>query len=279
MIAGREVALGVLGFLDIPAPELVRVAADAGFDSVSVRVTGSRGPVAADLRDDPRTLARTLRALEETGLSVLDAEVLRLARATPSDEAARAIDAARTLGARHIIAVNTDLREEECAERLASVCALADGSGLRICLEFMRFSATPDLESACRIVEAVGHPCAAVLVDALHLHRSGGTARDVETLAAPRPGLFPYIQVCGVPPAPPEPVDPDLLFREAVSARLLPGDGVNDLRALVDAVGPATPLSVEAPVAGDRRRRPAQRARVAAAALSTALANPNEEGH
>lgn len=278
MIAGREAALGVLGFLDIPAPDLVRVAADAGFDSISVRVTGSRGPVVADLREDRATLARTLRALEETGLSVLDVEVLRLARATPADDAARAIDAARALGARHIIAVNTDLRTDECVRELARVCELADGSGLCVCLEFMRFSATPDLVSACRIVEAVGHRCAAVLVDALHLHRSGGSAQDVAALAARRPGLFPYIQVCGVPPAPSGPDDPDLLLREAVSARLLPGDGVGDLRALVDAVGPASPLSVEAPVAGDRHRRPGQRARAAAAALSAALARPGEKG-
>ncbi|MER6984501.1 TIM barrel protein, partial [Streptomyces carpinensis] len=251
MIAGHEVALGVLNFLDIPAPELVGVAADAGFDSVSVRVTGSRGSVAADLRHDPATLARTQRTLEETGLTVLDAEVLRLAGATPAGEAARAIEVAAALGARHLLAVNTDLSADECVEELARVCELAEGSGLRVCLEFMRFSATPDLESAFGIVEAVGHPCAAVLVDALHLHRSGGSAQDVAVLAARRPELFPYLQVCGVPPAPSGLFDPDLLLREAVSSRLLPGDGVNDLRALIDALGPAAPLSVEAPVAGD----------------------------
>ncbi|WP_189313805.1 sugar phosphate isomerase/epimerase family protein [Streptomyces brasiliensis] len=247
------------------------MAADAGFDSISARVTGSRGSVAADLRDDPAALARTLQALEETGVTVLDAEVLRLARTTPPGEAARAIELAAALGARHLLAVNTDLSADECVEELARVCDLADGSGLRVCLEFMRFSATPDLESACRIVETVGHPCAAVLVDALHLHRSGGSAQDVARLAARRPELFPYLQVCGVPPAPSGPIDSDLLLREAVSSRLLPGDGVNDLRALVEALGPAAPLSVEAPVSGDPHLSPAQRARAGAQALSRAL--------
>lgn len=273
VIAGHEVALGVLDFLDVPASELVRVAARTGFDSVALRVSGSRGPVAADLRADPAGVVRTVQELADSDVSVLDVEVLRLASTTPPDEAARALDLAALLGARHLLAVNTDLPPDRCIEEFARVCALATGSGVRVCLEFMAFSATRDLASAMSIVETAGHPVGAVLVDALHLYRSGGSLADVMA-ASSKPGQrIPYVQVCGIPAGSPGPSQDDLL-REAVEARLLPGDGIEDLPGFVSAVG-TVPLSVEAPVAGDRQRSPEARARAAFAGLARALARPD----
>jgi sugar phosphate isomerase/epimerase len=83
---------------------------------------------------------------------------------------------------------------------------------------------------------------AAVLIDALHFSRSGGTPGDV---AQVDPALFRYVQVCDAVPDMPR--DVDGLIREARTGRLLPGEGTLPLAALVAALPAGTPVSVEAP--------------------------------
>ena len=73
----------------------------------------------------------------------------------------------------------------------AELCELAGSVGVRACLEFMPFSSVRDLRSALAVVADVGHPAAAVLVDLLHLVRSGGSVAD---LVGVDPALLPYAQ-------------------------------------------------------------------------------------
>ncbi len=85
-----------------------------------------------------------------------------------------------------------------------------------------------------------------MLVDALHLFRSGGSVIEVAALAAQRPELFPYAQVCDAVDARPAP-DAATARQEAAYARLVPGAGSLPLAQLVDALPPGCTLSVEAP--------------------------------
>jgi sugar phosphate isomerase/epimerase len=79
-----------------------------------------------------------------------------------------------------------------------------------------------------------------VLVDSLHLARSGGIPADLVGIA---PRLLPYVQVAD---ATADPVDPSLagLREEALHGRLLPGQGALPLVELLAAV-PDVPVSVE----------------------------------
>jgi sugar phosphate isomerase/epimerase len=119
--------------------------------------------------------------------------------------------------------------------------------GVRPVLEFIPFTAVPRLETAAAVVRAAAQPAAGVLVDPLHLRRSGGTPAQVAALAAANPELLPYAQLCDAPLAPP----PDGirgLYREAVRDRRLPGEGELPLRELLAALPAGIPLSVEAPM-------------------------------
>jgi sugar phosphate isomerase/epimerase len=98
------------------------------------------------------------------------------------------------------------------------------------------------------VVDAVAHPAAGVLVDPLHLRRSGGSPAAVAVLAQSRPELFPYVQLCDAPLGAPHDGTRGL-YREAVTARLLPGDGELPLGELLGALPASLPLSVETPVA------------------------------
>jgi sugar phosphate isomerase/epimerase len=255
----RLLSLSHLTVLDAAPPDLVGIAADAGFDAVGLRVwpAGSEPPY--PMLGDTPMLRATADRLATTGVRVLDVEVLRLRPDSRPDDALRVLDAGARLGARNVLVIANDPEEGRLVERFAAICAAAADRALRACLEFMIFSTVRTLADALRILDRAAHPAGAVLVDALHLRRSGGTAAD---LAAVPAGRLPYAQLCDAPAEPALPV-----VQEAREARLLPGDGELPLSALVGALPPDADLAVEAPVAALQERPPAERARLAYASL------------
>jgi sugar phosphate isomerase/epimerase len=262
MIAGRTVALANLPVLDAPFPDVVDVAADAGFGAVTLRVCqGTPGQETA-LVTDPDVHAETVRRLADRGLGVLDVEVVRLAEDTDVAALRPVLDAAARLGAVYVLCTGTTDDEDVLTDRFAAICEEGAALGLRCALEFMVFSGCKTVEAAARVVERAGHPAGVVLVDPLHLRRSGGGPGDVAACVAAHPERFPYAQLCDAPLQAPGD-DVRSLYGEAVRARLNPGDGELPLRALLDALPAGVPLSVETPVLALADRSPAERARAA----------------
>jgi hypothetical protein len=107
-----------------------------------------------------------------------------------------------------------------------------------------------------------------VLVDALHLRRSGGSPADLADVPA---ALLPYGQLCDGPLDPVWPPD-DHARVESRTGRLLPGDGEFPLTELVGMLPPGGALSVEAPVATLAALPPVERARRARSAADRLLA-------
>jgi sugar phosphate isomerase/epimerase len=148
---------------------------------------------------------------------------------------------------------------------------------MRACLEFMIFSSVKTLADAVRILDRAAHPAGAVLIDALHMQRSGATPADVAALPSDR---VPYVQLCDGPFEPVHPPE-EVALTEARTGRLFPGDGEIPLRALVDALPPGAALAVESPVAELAGTPPAEVARLAYSALTRLLASDGllvEEG-
>jgi sugar phosphate isomerase/epimerase len=109
-------------------------------------------------------------------------------------------------------------------------------------MEFMRWREIGSLEQALAIVSSARQANAGVLVDALHLYRSGGSA---QALAAAGPAWLHAAQLCDAPlAAPPEAG----IIAEAREGRLPPGQGGLPLIELLQVLAPATALSVEMPM-------------------------------
>jgi sugar phosphate isomerase/epimerase len=246
VIDGREVALANLTVIDAPPPTVVDCAAAAGFDGVTLRIRG-------DLLGDTPVRRETIAQLATSHLGVLDAEVIRLRAGTDVAALEPFLDSAAALGARHVLVTGEDPDEARLAQRLGELCARAAPLGLRPVLEFMVFTAVKTVEQADRIAAVAG---SGVLVDPLHLSRSGGVPADVAKLAAANPERYPYAQLCDAPAA-----TPGDLYEEAVNDRLAPGDGELPLRDLLAALPANAPLSVETPVAALAGAPPAERAR------------------
>jgi sugar phosphate isomerase/epimerase len=243
----RETSLAHLTLIDVSPPELVEIAADAGFDAVGVRIS----PAGPD--DEPYAMApgsnllrETRRRMEDTGVRVLDVEVARLEPGTDVRTFEPAIETAAELGARFLLVNVYGEDDGRTAIRLAQLCEMAAPAGVRPVLEPMPYSGIRSLAEAVAVVEGSG---GGVLIDPLHLQRGGGSPDDVARL---EPALTPYVQLCDARRAKPAGGVPGLV-RESRHDRVPPGHGELELGKLLRALGrPDVPISVEAP--SDRLR-------------------------
>jgi sugar phosphate isomerase/epimerase len=133
--------------------------------------------------------------------------------------------------------VSRGVDDQRFTERFGELCDLAAPHAIRCSLEFMAFMSIRDLPQAIGVLDAVDRPNAAVLVDNLHLARTGGTPSDVGALD---PAWLPYVQLCDAPHEAPE-----HLVGEALDERLTLGDGKLPIGDLVAALPDHTALSME----------------------------------
>ncbi len=119
--------------------------------------------------------------------------------------------------------------EEQAGANLAALADRVGAAGARVVVEFLPWTAIPDLATAWRLVEPVG-PAAGLVLDCWHWQRQPG-GPDFDLLATIPADRIAYVQVCDAAAVPGADV-----MEEAHSARQLPGDGVVDFAALFDAL-------------------------------------------
>jgi sugar phosphate isomerase/epimerase len=243
MTAPRPLSLAHLTLFDVAPPELVTVAAAAGFGWVGIRITPSRQGPAYPMEPGSLMLRDTVRRLDECGVSVLDIEVIRLAADTDPAACEPFLETAAALGARHIIVAVTDPDVARATQRFAELCELAAVHRITCVLEFMIFSTVRTFADGVALVTAAGQPNGAVLVDALHLARSGSTVAEVA--ATPRQ-LLPYAQFCDAA-VDTLATDVESAEDEARHWRLLTGEGSLPLAGLLEALPAGAALSLEIP--------------------------------
>jgi sugar phosphate isomerase/epimerase len=240
----RPISLAFLSALHVPPPDLVRYAAEAGFDMVgALRLNRASDGSGHDLLTDGRLRRRTATVLRETGLPVLDVEVFRIRPDTRAQDAQPLLEVGAELGARFLLCTVEDVDLGRRADVFADLCRLASSYDLRCVVEPMLFAAVRTPAEAVALLGAGGAQDAGVLVDALHLARAGGVPQDLDGL---EPHLLPYLQICDASSAAPA-VDGAAALTEAVGTRLAPGDGVLPLRDLLQRLPATAPVSVEAP--------------------------------
>ena len=271
----RQISLAHLTVLDTTPPELVTVAAAAGFRTIGIRLTAtpSVGIPPYDILSDEPLLRETLLRLADTGVSVLDTEFLRFEPEHPVGIPEGFLETSARLGARNVLVMSAEPDEARTIDRFCELCDRAALYGLNVCLEFAIYTGVRTLAHAAHVVAQSKRSNASVLIDALHFSRSGGVPAHI---ASVDPSLFRYAQICDAGPDMPGPGDTPALIREARTGRLLPGEGVLPLAELVAALPDGVPLAIEAPCRATADLPAVERATRAYRALSTLL-RPRED--
>lgn len=214
--------------------DTIEAARAGGFDMVGLWVDPAEWTV-AHTRD-----ARA--ALAATGLPLLDVEVIWLKPDSAMDDHRKVIDVGAELGARNVLCVSSDPDHGRTAARLFDLCRHAEGSGIRVALEFGIFTEVKNLQDALGILDRIDHPLKALLIDPIHVDRSGSSIPEI---AKVDPVLLPYAQFCDAPAERPDPSDFGAVIRDAIDLREQCGEGALPLAALFQALPPGIPLAIE----------------------------------
>jgi sugar phosphate isomerase/epimerase len=259
-------SLAHLTVLDAHPIELIDAALAGGFDTLGLRIvapmpTDTIVPVIGD-----ESLIRSIEErLDATGRRIFDIEAVWLMPHTDVAGLEPALALGSRLGAKHLLVVGNDPDQGRLAANFSRLCDLAGGYGIGIALEPIPYVGLGTPSQGLALLEKVRKPNAKLLIDALHLYRSGANLAD---LAVIDPSLFPYIHLCDAAATPPP---PDCLRPEGRAGRFYPGEGELPLASFLRAFPANIPIGVEAPCARYAHLPVLERARICGAATRALL--------
>jgi len=216
--------------IDVAPADMVTVAHDAGWPAVGIWFDGKTWT--------NETSREVRQRLDNTGVVALDIEPI-IPSEDGNDFAEKLIEAAAVIGARHILFTSRLKDQARTTDRYQQVCEMARPHGIKVVCEFLPIFPLNTLSMAAEIVATANVTNGGVLIDNLHLSRSGSSIEEVRAMPT---DLFPYLQICDAPAD--RPTDFGGLLDEALNGRLCPGEGSLPIIELLQAV-PDVPLSFE----------------------------------
>jgi sugar phosphate isomerase/epimerase len=241
----RRLGIEQLSVFGLPPVDFINLVADLGCSCISTGLTGfaynpHRYP-AFSLRDDVHMRRELTAAMRDRGVVISLGEgcIIRPhsdIRATAAD-----MDIMRELGVERLNTVSMDPDLGRSLDQLALFTEMAAERGMAATIELCPALTINTLDAAVAAVRHVGRRDLSLLLDTMHLGRSGATAAE---LAALDPALIGYVQLCDAPRTPSE---PDYL-KEATFERMVPGEGEMPLRDYLKVLPSSLTLSLEVPL-------------------------------
>ncbi|MDI6028795.1 TIM barrel protein [Corticibacterium sp. UT-5YL-CI-8] len=236
------ISVSHLTALDTPPEAFIDAAAAAGFGGVGLRIAPpSHAPEQWPVVGDMQRIRALRRRAKDAGICVFEAESFGIAADFSIDASRPALEAAAEIGASYVVAGGFDENEDRMVNSYRLLAEAAGNLALTVVIEFISFRPLRTLDDAVRVQQRVDHPALKLLVDMLHLDRTGGTAARV---AALDPDALGYIHICDAPATRPA---PDGLATEARTGRFYPGDGGLPLRDILAVLPAEMSFSLEAP--------------------------------
>ena len=239
----NPISLAHLTVLDLAPPEMIRVAARCGYQSVGLRLIAVTDTTPGyPLQDDPAMLRETKAAMQEEGVTVNDVEFLKITPEIVVSELEGLIAAGAEIGAKHLITAPYEPDLGRLSETLAQLAELTAKYSMSPVLEFFPWTNVPDLHTVLSVVEKAG-PEVGVLVDSLHFNRSNSS---LDELAQVDPSRLRFMHLCDAPIMPAYTTE-DLLFAGRAE-RLPPGEGDINLTDIVKLMPKDIPVALEIPM-------------------------------
>ena len=238
-----QFSLAQLTVLKTSPAEISRIAADCGYDYVSMRqiYMGLPEEPDYDLSKNKKLMAETKAVFADTGIKLLDIELARIFDGMDVKKYEPAMTTAVELGGKHVLSSIWTLDREYAIERFAELCDLAAQYGLTVELEYVPIAGVRTLGGAVDVLRKVNRKNAGLMIDIHHFHRAQD---DPAELAKLPKEWFRFAHLCDAPAEiPSEQTEMVRILREA---RSYVGEGGTDIAPILNAM-PVVPYSIELP--------------------------------
>ena len=241
----RAIGIDFISVLGLSPVEHTKLAASLGCQHISIALA----PFAANphnyapwsLREDAALRRDFAAALRDNNITISLGEGFLLRPGADIKNAEADMDLLHELGApiANIVCLEPDA--PRAIAQLAAFADMAAARGMKASLEMMPFMPLGSLAEAAAAIAATERKNLGLLLDSMHVFRSGAT---VEQVAALPPEIISYVQLCDVPL-----VSTRASYgEEARDNRLPPGQGELPLRAFIEALPPSLMLGLEIPM-------------------------------
>ncbi|MDB5970364.1 MAG: Xylose isomerase domain protein barrel [Hydrocarboniphaga sp.] len=240
-----RVGIEFLSVFSLPPVQYVNLAADLGCHHISTGLTTVPGYnphayPAWSLREDRALRQEMIAVMRDRGVSISLGEGFSIRPNMDVRERAADLALMCELGVRRINAVAIDPDRARSFDQLAVLAEMAAACDVETTMEFGPGMTVGDLATAVAAVRHVGRPDFRLLIDTMHLCRSGSGAADLAALA---PAMIGYVQLCDVPLVSKH----SSYMEEAMGARMVPGTGELPLRDILAALPRQLVVSLEVP--------------------------------
>lgn len=242
-IMKQEFSLVYLTVPDCAPPEMIELAARAGYDAVSLRTIAMGLPNEPDfgLARNKDLYRQTKTALAATGLKINDIENARIYDGIDIKRYLPEMEIAAELGVKHILTNIWTSDRNFVIEKFAELCELAQTVGMSVNIEFVTWASVTNMKEALGIIRDAKSENAGIVLDTLHFHRSRCLLEDLATVP---PEFFRFVHLCDAPSEIPTTVDE--LIHTGREERLYLGEGGIDIAAIVGRL-PEVVYGIEVP--------------------------------
>jgi sugar phosphate isomerase/epimerase len=236
-----RLGIDFISVFGLPPVEFVNLAADldCGYISLGLMpIDKNPHDYPAYSLEDPALQRELKAAMRDRGVKIANTEGFFVLPGRDVDAFACALDMMAELGTERINTIGLDPDQARCFDQLARLAELAGARGVMTTLEFVIGCPIGDLPTAVAAWRHVGRPDFKLLVDPMHLFRTGSSAADVAALG---PDAVGYAQLCDCTR-----VARDQMH-EARYERMVPGEGELPLLDLVKVLPKDMPIGMEIP--------------------------------
>lgn len=241
----RAIGIDFISFMGLPPVQSIALAAELGCRQVSIALAPMQGNPPRypqwSLREDAALRRDVIAAQRDYGVTISLGEGFLVRPGSDIRDTAADLGIMRELGIpiANIVAIEPDWNRT--IGQLAVFAEMAAANGLQATLEMMPGMLLGTIEKAVAAIKEAGKPNLRLLLDSMHVFRSGATAADIENLD---PALIGYVQLCDVPLV----SKYQSYGEEARFERLAPGEGELPLADFIKALPAKFALGLELPM-------------------------------
>jgi sugar phosphate isomerase/epimerase len=240
----ERLGIGMLSVFGLPPTELVQLAADLGCHHISVAVQGMPlvplGYPPFSLKDDAALRNRLRAAMTDHGVTISLGDGFLVLPGVDVHTLSEDLDVLAELGVPRINVVSLDPDRARTFDQFGALAELAALRAIETVVEPVPGLTVADLPTALAAKEHVGRADFRLLIDTMHLVRSGSGPADV---AALDPDVIGYAQLNDTTLQP----RLDNYMEEAMFERMVPGEGELPLADILSALPADVVLEIEVP--------------------------------